>query len=80
MWSVSIVLPHAIRITITSRVVSWLFAGAAVLLLLGSFVTVLQQGLERGELMRAEQRRIATQPVQKPPVRTALAQPVTTKP
>jgi len=78
MWSVSIVLPHAIRITITSRAVFWLFACMAVLLLLWSLVAVLQQGLERGEQMRAEQRRVATRPAQKPALHTAaLAQPAT---
>lgn len=79
MWSVNVLLPHDIRITVTSQVVFWVLACAALLLLLWAYIEVLHQGLERGEQLRAEQRRVATQPPQKI-VRTVALSPPTTKP
>ncbi len=63
MWRINVALPHDIRITVTSGALFWVVACAAVALLLWAFVAVLQQGIERGERMRAEQRYAATHPV-----------------
>ena len=62
MSTLTILLPLGIRITITPM--RWLAAALCALLalLMWGFVIVLQQGLERGERMRAEQLRAATQP------------------
>lgn len=76
MWSVNVVMPFGIRFTLTSRALGLALAGLALLLLLCSYVAVLQAGLERGEQLRAEQRRAAAQPAQKPAARAvALAPP-----
>jgi hypothetical protein len=75
MWSVNVVLPFGIRLTLTSRLL-WLVLSGVAMLLLWSYLAVLYSGLERGEQLRAEQRRAATNPAQKPAVRTvALAPP-----
>ncbi|MCW5659091.1 MAG: hypothetical protein KIT60_15425 [Burkholderiaceae bacterium] len=75
-----VILPGGIRITVTPR--RWLAAALCALLalLLWGFVAVLQQGVERGNRMRAEQLRAATQPpAAKAPrtgaVKTARAEP-----
>ena len=71
MSTLTIILPGDVRITITPQ--RWLAAAlwALLALLLWSFVIVLQQGVERGERMRAEQLRAATQPHAKTPPRPA---------
>ena len=71
MSTLTIILPRNVRITITPwrwfAAVLWALAG----LLMWGFVGVLQQGIERGERMRAEQLRIATQPPARSPPRAA---------
>ncbi len=73
MSTLTIILPGDIRITITPR--RWLATAlwALLALLMWSFVIVLQRGVERGERMRAEQLRAATQPHAKTPPRPAAA-------
>jgi len=80
MWSVNVVLPFGIRLTLTSRGLGLLLSGVAMLLLLWSYVAVLYSGLERGEQLRAEQRRAATNPAQKPAERTVALAPPEAKP
>jgi len=60
--TLTIILARNVRITITPR--RWLGALLCLLaaLLMWGYVAVLEQGLERGERMRAEQLRAATQP------------------
>jgi hypothetical protein len=62
MSTLIVILPGGIRITITP--VRWLAAALCALLalLVWSFVAVLEQGVERGNRMRAEQLRATTQP------------------
>jgi hypothetical protein len=62
MSTLIVILPGGIRITITPR--RWLAAALCALLalLVWGFVAVLEQGVERGNRMRAEQLRAATQP------------------
>ena len=70
MSTLIVILPRGIRITITPR--RWL-AGllwALLALLIWGFVAVLQQGIERGNQLRAEQMRAATQP---PPAKAPRA-------
>jgi hypothetical protein len=75
MSKLTVILARGIRITITPR--RWLAAGLAALpmLLLWGFVAVLQQGVERGDRMRAEQLRATTQP---PTPKARLTTPVKT--
>lgn len=61
MWRINVALPHDKRVTITSGALFWVASCAAVALLMWAFVTVLQQGIERGERLRAAQRLAATQ-------------------
>jgi len=78
MWRIDVVLPHDKRVTITSGALFWVASCAAVAVLMWAFVAVLQQGIERGERLRAEQRHAATQSAHKAAatVRTAqLARP-----
>ena len=79
MWSVNVLLPYGLRVTITSQAVYWTVACVALLLLLWAYVEVLHQGLERGDRLRAEQRRVAAQPPHKG-VRTATLLPSADKP
>lgn len=79
MSSVRVVLPYGLHFTIGGRALLLVLACLATGLLLWAFVVVLQQGLERGERMRAEQRRVATQPAPKP-VRTAALEAAAAKP
>jgi hypothetical protein len=78
MSKLIVLLPRGLRITIAPR--RWLAAAlcAVLALLVWSFVAVLQQGIERGNRLRAEQLRAATQPRPKPqraaPVKTAKAE------
>ena len=65
MWTVNVILPYGIRFTITPRGMLVASAWLAAALLLGSYIAVLHQSVERGEQLRAEQRRVATQPSQK---------------
>jgi len=62
MSTLTVILPFGLRFTITPR--RWFAAAllAVLAVLLWGFVTVLQQGVERGDRMRAEQLRAATQP------------------
>jgi hypothetical protein len=62
MSTLTVILPFGFRFTITPR--RWFAAAlcALVALLMWGFVAVLQQGIERGDRMRAEQVRVATQP------------------
>jgi hypothetical protein len=71
MATLTIIFPGGVRLTITPR--RWLAAAlwGLLALLMWSFVSVLQQGVERGERMRAEQLRVATQPPVKAPPRAA---------
>ncbi len=80
MWRVNVALPHGLRVTVSSGALFWLFACMAVALLLWAFVSVLQQGLARGDRLRAEQRLAATQPSHKAVVRTAQLAPADAKP
>jgi hypothetical protein len=68
MSTLTLILPRGIRITITP----WRWFAAALWVLLAllfwGFVAVLQQGIARGDQMRAEQLRAATQP---PPAKAA---------
>ena len=79
MWTINILLPFGIRIVVSVRALLLMLAALAIVALSWAFVEVLHQGLERGERLRAEQRRVATQPVQKT-VRTAALAPAADKP
>jgi len=78
MSTLTVILPGNIRITITP--LRWFAAVLCALagLLMWAFVAVLNQGVERGNQMRAEQLRAATQaPAPKPRaagVKTAKAE------
>lgn len=65
MWTVTVIFPYGIRFTITPH--GLLVAGSllAVALLLGLYVMLLHHSVERGQQLRAEQRRMATQPQEK---------------
>ena len=65
MWTVNVILPYGIRFTITPHGMLVASAWLAAALLLGSYIVVLHQSVERGEQLRAEQRRVVTQPSQK---------------
>jgi len=56
MWSITVIFPYGIRITVTPR--GLLVAGAllAAAVLLGSYVMLLRHSVQRGEQLRAEQR------------------------
>ena len=77
MSTLTVILPLGIRITVAPW--RWLAAGmcALLMMLMWGFVAVLQQGVERGDRMRAEQLQAATQPtaakVRVAPVKTAKA-------
>lgn len=61
MSTLTIIFSRGIRLTITPQ--RWFAAAlcALVALLMWGFVAVVQQGIERGNRMRAEQMRAATQ-------------------
>ena len=61
MWTVNVILPHGIRFTITPQGLLVAAACLAVAFLLGAYVMVLNHSVQRGEQLRAEQRRMATQ-------------------
>ncbi|HET9208200.1 MAG TPA: hypothetical protein VFO28_18310 [Burkholderiaceae bacterium] len=65
MWTVTVILPYGLRFNLTPH--GLLLAGAwlAVALLLGLYVMLLHHSVERGEKLRTEQRRVATQPAEK---------------
>ena len=65
MWTVNVILPHGLRFTITPHGLLVASACLAVALLMGAYVMVLSQSVQRGEQLRAEQRRMATQPNEK---------------
>ena len=62
MSTLTVILPFGLRFAITPQ--RWFAAllCAVLALLMWSFVVVLKQGVERGDRMRAEQLRAATQP------------------
>jgi hypothetical protein len=64
MWTVTVILPYGLRFDITPQ--RLLLSGAllAVALLLGLYVMLLHHSVERGEKLRTEQRRVATQPAE----------------
>jgi hypothetical protein len=65
MWTVNVILPYGLRFHITPRRLMWIGAWLAVALLLGLYVMLLHHSVERGEKLRTEQRRVATQPGEK---------------
>ena len=65
MWTVNVILPYGIRFIITPHGLLVALVWLAVAFLLLSYVTLLHQSVERGEQLRAEQRRVAMQPGQK---------------
>jgi len=79
MWTVNVILPYGIRFTITPHGLLVASAWLAAALLLGSYVTVLHQAVERGEKLRAEQRHAAAKPSEKTR-HTASISPAATKP
>src|SRR6185436_12708183 len=79
MWTVNVILPFGLRFIITPRGLLVAWAVLAVAILLGLYVLLLQQSVQRGEQLRAEQRRLATQPSEKT-VPYATFSRATTKP
>ena len=65
MWTVTVILPHGLRFDITPQRLLLTGAWLAVALLLGLYVMLLHHSVERGEKLRTEQRRVATQPSEK---------------
>ena len=65
MWTVTVILPYGLRFNITPHGLLLTGAWLAVALLLGLYVMLLHHSLERGEKLRTEQRRMATQPIEK---------------
>ena len=78
MWTVNVILPHGIRFTITLHGVLVAAACLAVALLLGTYVMVLNHSVQRGEQLRAEQRRMATQTHEKAVRNASLSRAVAT--
>lgn len=80
MSMLTVILPWGFRITITPA--RWFAAVlcALVALLMWVFVIVLQQGIERGDRMRAEQLRAATEPATKAPPRAATVKTARVEP
>jgi len=79
VWTLNILLPFGIRIVVSTRALLLVLAALLAVALSWAFVEVLHQGLERGERLRAEQRRVATQPVHRA-VRTAALEAAADKP
>ena len=79
MWTVNVILPRRIRFTITPHGLLVASAWLAAALLLGSYITVLQQAVERGVQLRAQQRPAAALPSEKTRS-TASLSPAATKP
>jgi hypothetical protein len=65
MWTVNVILPHGVRFTITPHGLLLIGAWLAVGLLLWLYVSLLHDSVSRGERLRADQRRVATQPSEK---------------
>jgi hypothetical protein len=65
MWTVTVILPYGLRVDITPQRLLLTGALLAVALLLGLYVMLLHHSVERGEKLRTEQRRVATQPSEK---------------
>jgi hypothetical protein len=65
MWTVNVILPRGIRFTITPHGLLMIGAWLAVALLLWLYVSLLNDSVSRGEQLRAEQRRVTTQPTEK---------------
>jgi len=80
MWTVNVILPHGIRFTITPHGLLVAAACLAVALLMGAYVMVLNHSVQRGEQLRAEQRRMATQPNEKVAHNASLSRAMTAKP
>jgi len=80
MWTVNVILPHGIRFTITPHGLLVAAACLAVAFLMGAYVLVLNHSVQRGEQLRAEQRRMATQPNEKVVRNASLSRAMATKP
>jgi len=80
MWTVNVILPHGFRFTITPHGLLVAAACLAVALLMGAYVMVLNQSVQRGEQLRAEQRRMATQPNEKVAHNASLSRAIGSKP
>jgi len=65
MWTVTVILPYGLRFDITPQRLVLAGASLAVALLFGLYVMLLHHSVERGEKLRTEQRRVATQPAEK---------------
>jgi hypothetical protein len=65
MWTVNVILPYGIRFIITPHGLLVALAWLAVAFLLWSYVALLHHSVERGEQLRAEQRRVAMQPIER---------------
>ncbi|HET7524511.1 MAG TPA: hypothetical protein VFK10_01080 [Burkholderiaceae bacterium] len=78
MWTVNVILPHGIRFTITPHGLLVAAACLAVAVLMGAYVMVLNHSVQRGEQLRAEQRRMATQPSEKTVRNASLSRAVVT--
>ena len=78
MWTVNVILPHGLRFTITPHGLLVFAACLAVALLFGAYVMVLNHSVQRGDELRAEQRRMATQPHEKAVRKASLSRAVAT--
>jgi hypothetical protein len=65
MWTVTVILPYGLRFDITPQRLLLMGASLAVAILLGLYVMLLHHSVQRGEQLRTEQRRMATQPAEK---------------
>ena len=65
MRTVTVVFPRGIRFDITPRRLLLTGAWLAVALLFGLYVMLLHHSVQRGEKLRTEQHRVATQPAEK---------------
>jgi hypothetical protein len=71
MWSITVVFPYGLRFTLTPRGLWMAGALLAAAVLLGLYVMLLHQSVQRGEQLRTEQRtRVA------PPSGEKMAHPV----
>ena len=65
MRTVNVILPYGLRFNITPHGLLLMGAWLAVALLLGLYVMLLHHSVERGEKLRTEPRRVATQSSEK---------------
>lgn len=81
MWTVNVIFPHGRRLfAITPRGLLITMAGLALALLLGWYVVVLQDSVQRGQRLRAEQHSAATKAGHKTAQAISLARAPTDKP